>query len=292
MDKKTVLALGYFDGVHLGHREVILKAKELALKNASTLTVLTFKGDLKKAVSGVSQGCIYTYKEKERLLYSLGADYVVGLSVSKNFLKRGKLSFLNYLNKRFNVAGYVFGTDYKFGKNLGNADYLKDFAKKHGQAVFVVNPVLKNSEKVSSTLIKELLSAGEIKKANALLNKDYFLTGKVYNDRSVGKSIGFPTANLVASENKFLLKRGVYSGYAYLNGEKYKAVINYGERPTFNLSKSVVEAHFIGFSGNLYGKEIILYFTDYLREINKFSTLSELTNQIEKDVLRVKKAND
>ena len=292
MDKKTVIALGYFDGVHIGHRQVILKAKELSKKLGCSLTVLTFKGDLRKAITGKSKGVIYTFNERKNLIYSLGADNVYGLSVSKSFLKLGKLAFLNYLNKKFNVLGYVSGQDYTFGKNGGNVNFLKEYALKNGQTAISVDPIVVQGEKASSTNVKKLLENGDIKSANVLLGSDYFISGKIVKDRSVGAKLGFPTANLSYSGLKFAIKKGVYSGYAILNGKKYLAVINNGSRPTYMEENVATEAHFINFNGNLYGKEVKLYFKDYLRDIQKFSNENLLKEKIAEDVFTVQNSND
>ena len=287
--EKTVIALGYFDSVHLGHRKVIEKARRYAKEQGASLTVFTFKGNLKAMLSGEKEKNVYTAKEREKLLKDIGADQIYFAPVNKSFLSKGRLAFLNLLNKRFNIIAYFSGDDYSFGKyGKGKIDYLTKYASLHNQEHVIVKTYLSGGERVSTTRIKGELERGEIKVANQLLGKDYFVTGKVFGDRKVGTSIGFPTLNLSIDYSKFTLKNAVYSGYIYWKGKEYKAIINYGARPTFDLKEKLIEAHVIDFNQDLYGKEITLYFSDYIREIKKFSSSSELVSQLKKDVLVVK----
>ena len=140
-----------------------------------------------------------------------------------------------------------------------------------------------NGKRVSSTLIKGYLAEGNIKIANELLGKPYFVKGEVFKDREVGKTLGFPTVNIKISTETITLKDGVYAGKAIIDNKLYRAIINYGARPTFNLTEKLLEAHFIGFNGNLYGKEIEISFTDFIRPIIKFNDKEELIAQLKKD---------
>jgi len=290
--EKTVIALGYFDSVHLGHRKVIDMAKRYAKKQGASLAVFTFKGNLKAFLSAQKEKNVYTAKEREKLLRELGADKIYFAPVNKTFLNMGRLAFLNFINKKFDIIAYFSGDDYSFGKfGKGKIDYLNKYAKLHGQEHVVVNTFLSDGERVSTTRIKGELERGKIKKANDLLGKDYSITGKVFGDRKVGTSLGFPTLNLKIDYSKFTLKNAVYLGYIYWKGKEYKAIINYGARPTFNLEEKLVEAHVIDFDFNLYGKEITLYFSDYLREIKKFKDKEDLISQLKRDVLSVKGEN-
>lgn len=285
---KTVLALGYFDGVHIGHRAVIEKAKEVANNLDCSLTVLTFRGDLRSFFNKNCLGQIYTYSEKEDIIKEFSDASIFGLPTTVEFLKKTKKEFLDFLNEKFNVSCYVSGQDYKFGCDFGDIEFLKQYAKEKSQRVFTVSPVLFKGEKISSSVIKKLLQSGDVKCANALLKRDYSIKGEVFKDRAVGRNLGFPTANIRIDENKALLRKGVYKGYAIINGKKYLAVINYGDRPTFSVKGNQIEAHFINFNGTLYGETLTVYFTDYIREIKKFSCEKELCLQIQKDVLSLK----
>ena len=289
VNKPTVIALGYFDSVHLGHQKLITSAKEYADANGCTLTVFTFKGNL-KAMLGLEQDkCVYLAKERQLLLKELGADEIYFAPISKTFLATGKLAFLNKLNKKYNIKAYFTGDDYTFGAfGKGDIKYLTEYAKSHNQEHVIVDTFTYMQDKVSTTLVKKALVKGDIKGANALLGRNYSITSKVIKDRKVGTKIGFPTANLLIENDKIQLKEGVYAGKIKVLNKEYLAIINYGARPTFEVDKKVIEAHLIDFDGNLYGKEITVQFTDFLREIVKFDNELELKEQLKKDLLKVK----
>lgn len=291
--KKTVLALGYFDGAHAGHRAVISAAKDLAIKLNAALTVFTFHGNLRLAVGKggfLTDKRLLTDAEREKIYVSLGADKTYFAPTTAGYLKKGARAFLNDLNRKFNVAAYVCGEDYTFGKNAaaGVADLIK-YAAAKGQTVLAVKTLYACGEKVSSSAIKKLLYAGEIEKANALLEYPYFITGEVTRGRGVGKKLGFPTANLTYPADKCEVKEGVYAGKIIICGTEYKAVINYGAKPTFGDGEKSVEAHAIDFSGDLYGKTVRVCFEKRLRDIKKFASAAELSEQLEKDVAEANK---
>ncbi len=294
-DKKNsvVLALGYFDSVHIGHREVIRRAKQQAEKFNNKLVVFTFAGNLRAFIGGGKQKFVFTPSEREQLLLGLGADEVCFAPVNKEFLSLTKEEFLDKLNDLYDIKCYVSGNDYRFGKGAcGDVEYLARYAKSKHQSVIIVEGVLWDNERVSTTGIKELLLNGEIDKANVLLGSKYFVKGEVVHDRGVGKKLGYPTANLEIKEERQHLKNGVYSGWAMVGDEKYLAVINYGSRPTFSDEKVVIEAHLIDFSQNLYGKQLTVFFDGFIRDIKTFKSEIELKEQLKKDVDYVVKKHD
>ncbi len=287
--KPTVMALGYFDSVHEGHKKVIKTAKEFADKNGYTLTVFTFKGNLKGLLNGDGEKSVYLPKEREKFLFDLGADEIYFAPVDFNFLSTAKLAFLNKLNKKYNIKCYVSGADYRFGKfGKGDITDLKRYAENNNQAQIVVDTFTLDGQKVSTTAIKKFLVSGDIKKANVFLGRNYSVTGKVFKDREVGSTIGFPTANIKLESDKFCIKDGVYAGFTEIGGKVYKAIINYGARPTFNLKDKLIEAHIDGFDGNLYGQEITLEFTSRIRDVKKFNGEADLKEQLEKDLKGLK----
>lgn len=283
MKKKSVyIALGYFDSVHKGHKKVIDTAKRLATESGVLCAVFTFKKDISRRFG--KTGSVFTYNERVSRLYDLGADEILSYPVSKSSLSLGKVAFLNRINEKYNILGYICGEDYRFGKGgKGDINYLKEYAEKHNQTITVI-PVYENGYKISTGDIKKLLENGEVEKANELLTKPYSLTGKVFKDRGVGKNIGFPTANFFLSGDTCFLKNGVYYGEIEINGVTYGTIINYGARPTFGLDKVLAEVHIKGFNGNLYGKEITVAVKGFLRDIKKFNTVEELKIQLEKDL--------
>lgn len=282
--KKTVLALGYFDGVHRGHRTVIERAKRLAKELDATLTVFTFEGNLRAVLSGEDEKQIYPARERTKILKELGADEIFYAPVNYNFLSMGKLSFLNMMNRKYDVLAYVCGRDYKFGKlGKGDVEYLKGYATKKKQRCIIVDDVTDNNKRISTSLIKKLLLDGNVKKANQMLERPFSITGEVIRDRQIGKELGFPTVNVNIEKDKAILLEGVYSGHIEIDGVYYRAMINYGHRPTFGLENKLIEAHIIGFSGELYGKEITLFFDSFVRGVNKFCSIEQLKERLRKD---------
>lgn len=285
---KTVIALGYFDSVHKGHRLIIETAKAKAKKIGSVATVFTFDGNLNYYIGKGDKKYLFSKEERKKIFDSIGANQVFFAPVNKEFLSLTAKEFLDFINAIYDIKAYVCGSDYRFGNGgEGNVDFLKSYAAKNGQEVLIEPFIIEDGEKISTSKIKELLKRGNVKKANSLLGFDYFIDGKVFKDRMVGRKIGFPTVNLEIKEDKSPLKNGVYAGYVLLD-KKYKAIINYGARPTFDLNKKLIEAHILDFDGELYGKDITVSFTDYMRDIIKFSDKEALAERLKKDLEELK----
>lgn len=282
---KVVVALGFFDSVHIGHRSVIKSARKIADSNNAKLVVFSFSGNLRKAINGENEKYIYTDFERESLIKSIGADEVFFAPCTKEFLALDRSEFLSFLNEKFNIIAYVCGLDYRFGKGaLGDVDFLSDYAKEKGQILFLEKDCLFQGNKVSTKGIKSLLYNGEIEKANSLLVDKYSLSSIVKSGRKVGRTMGFPTINFTIESERQPLKNGVYLGHTIIDKKSYKAIINYGNRPTFSLDDRVVEAHILDFEGDLYGKKITLVFDKFIRDIFKFDDINQLKIQLEKDV--------
>lgn len=290
LDKqKTVIALGHFDSVHIGHRKVINTAKQIADFYNANLVVYTFSGNLKSVTLNVNEKVVYTDSEREKIYKGLGADDVVFLKITPKLLSTKKLAFLNSINKKLDVIAYVCGEDYRFGKDRGgDVAYIKKYAKKHGQNLTVCELIKDQDKKVSTSIIKSYLSKGELEKANLLLGENYTISGAVIRDRGVGKSIGFPTANLLIDKERVKLKSGVYKGEVTTSYGKYKSIINYGPRPTFNLEQVLLEAHLIDFQGDLYGQTVQVRFDNFIRDVMKFDSVEQLIKQLKKDLTEVK----
>lgn len=290
MSDKTVIALGYFDSVHLGHVKVMTEAKKIANSLQAKTVIFTFEGNLKKAVTGKDEKCIFLSKERKEILKDFGFNDVYFAPATEDFLSMTGEEFLFFLNAKYDIVCYVCGADYKFGRSGGgNVEYLKEYAKRLGQQVKVVDTLYLNGEKVSTTLIKEYVKSGEIEKANGLIGRSFSVTGKVVKDRGIGKTIGFPTANVEFPIDKEMPRNAVYKGRTRVGESEYPSIINMGSRPTFGLDKPVLEVNLIGFDGDLYGKEITVYFDGYLREIKKFDDVEELKAQLEVDKNNVRK---
>lgn len=282
--RPAVLALGYFDCLHIGHRALIARAKECAAARGAEPAVFTFDRD-PASVFGQSAGSVLTLEERVERLRGMGVSRIVIGEATGEFLSQSPAAFLRWLDGRCAIAGYVCGGDFRFGKGaVGTVATLSAYAESAGRSVSVLDDVKEDGVRVSTSEIRRLLAEGKVAAANRLLVEPYPLRGRVFEDRKVGRSIGFPTINFKAAPEKAKLKNAVYTGHLRIDGILYRAIVNYGARPTFGLNETLVEAHIDGFSGNLYGREVTLYLDDFLRDIVRFDSAEALTAQLKKDI--------
>ena len=271
------LCLGYFDALHLGHISLINKSKNLGRK----VGVLTMDPNPSSFFnSNVKE--VNSLEDKIEILETLGVDYFIILETNKDVLNMSPESFVKDIIIPLGVKNVVSGFDYHFGKNKsGDTDFLSYYDEFD---TYVCDEVDDENEKVSTTLIKRLLSEGNIIRINKLLTRPYQIKGKVIKGNSIGHTIGFPTANIELDSNKIYPKNGVYAGYLICEGKKYLSMINLGIHPTIKkLDKEIVEAHVINESIDLYDKMVTLIFIDYIREERKFDNLEDLVNQLKCD---------
>jgi riboflavin kinase/FMN adenylyltransferase len=285
---RPVVALGTFDGVHLGHQKVIKAAVRFAQKIGAHSAVLTFDPHPQEVVAperGLRQ--LTTLKEREELFLRLGVDSVVVFRFTHRLQKLTPQQFVErYLVKRLGIRFVFVGYDYAFGQNRkGDLKLLKKFGKKYGFGVSVVPPVKIAGHVVKSRMIRELLSQGQFALALKMLGYPYRITGKVVKGEGRGRKMGFPTANLKVDPRKLLPAQGVYVGF--VDGKK--CVVNIGSRPTFGGDHSLVEVHLLNFSGNLLGKELRVDLFARLREEKQFTDVNKLCAQIKKDIARAKR---
>ncbi len=277
--EKVVLLLGYFDCIHVGHRELINEAKKLQDVKGCKIALFTFKND-----DYCKDGALLLLDERIAKAERLGVDETVVADFNEKLKNTSCEDFFRELTETLNLTAVVCGFDYRFGKNAeGDADKLAELCKNAGIPCFIIPKTDVNGEKVSSSQIKILLKQGKIKEANELLGEPYFLTGKVVRGRAVGRTIGFPTANVNVQKNKFRIKSGVYKTHVFIDGKRFDSITNYGARPTFNLDFVLTETYIKGIDGDLYGNVITVFFDDYIRDIEKFYDIEELKKQLEKD---------
>ena len=269
-----VMLLGGFDGLHAGHKTLVERAKAYALP-IGAMTIVGGKG-------GES---LFTEEERIEMFSSAKVDFLFQLPFAE-IKDYSPEAFASLLEERFSPKAFVCGDDFRFGKMAaGTPQTLKQATQ---VPVEIVALLQKNGEKISSTTVKACLSKGEIMMANELLGERFFLIGEVIKDRGVGKTLGFPTANILYPKGKFPLKKGVYETQAIFEGKTYKGITNYGARPTFDNDTVLTETYFDGFSGDLYGKKIKLEFTRFMREIKKFDGVEELKRQLKSDLAEVR----
>ena len=269
------MLLGGFDGLHAGHKTLVARAKRYSLP----IVMMTIVG-------GKHGESLFTGEERTAIFSSSGVNVLFELPFAE-IKDYSPEEFARLIEDEFSPKAFVCGDDFRFGKMaVGTPETLKEITH---VPVEVVELLQKDGEKISSTAVKKRLSAGKIEDANELLAERFFLLGEVVKDRAVGRTIGFPTANIAYPNGKFPLKKGVYQTSATIDGKSYKGITNYGARPTFNDENVWTETYFDGFSGDLYGKKIKIEFVRFLREIKKFNSVEELIEQLQKDLTEVQK---
>ncbi|MBQ3864980.1 MAG: bifunctional riboflavin kinase/FAD synthetase [Clostridia bacterium] len=279
----SAVALGTFDGVHLGHLSVIEKAGTLAREEGLTSIVYTFCNH-PSAVWGKGQKLLSDPEEKKDRIRRTGCDILVMRTFDAAFAAMPAEEFVSLLVRFFQPRHLVVGTNYTFGKNRGgNAALLRDLAPRFGYQLHVQPLVEEDGEAVSSTRIRACLQQGRVEEANRLLGYPYMLQGEIIHGRQIGRTIGFPTINLKVFPDKQLPRFGVYAAWASFRGEIHPCVLNVGIRPTVEGEIPSVEAHILGFSGDLYGEDAAVCLEEFLRPESRFADLDALRRQIGQD---------
>lgn len=283
--KKIVYALGFFDGVHLGHQALLAACRELAEKNGCQTGVVTFTSHPDSLVSGTAPRLLITTQTRRDLLSCGLVENVVELPFNKELMQMPWRDFVRMLRAApYHAAGFVCGSDFHFGhKGEGTAETLQQYCNAAAMPCTVVPQLEKDGIRVSSTYIRSLIEAGQVEKAAEFLGHPHILTGKVVGGKQLGRTIGVPTANMQLPREILCPKFGVYACKARVGEREYLAVTNVGKRPTVGGSHVTVEPWILDFEGDLYGKEITLLFYKFLRPEQKFDSLEELKTQIQKD---------
>ncbi len=278
--KPSIMCLGYFDAVHLGHTKIIELAKNIANEKGLIVEVFIFVGGKNNTPD------VFNFEERLIKLRALGVDAVIYKALDKSFMSKSKEEFLNEVFSLYRVEALVVGEDYTFGKNAeGNIDFLKKYCEKLGKKVYVCDKVLSlNGNKISTKDIKSALINGDIKLANSLLGSNYFFRGEVVKGKRLGTKIGFPTANIELKSDKLLIKKGVYLTCTIIDGKIYSCLTNVGNQPTVNGNSEIIETYIDNYSGDLYGKAISVYFIERIRDIVKFDSINDLKAQLTKDM--------
>ena len=281
--KPITLALGFFDSLHLAHREIIKQCKCLAKENDSYSAVFTFKNNHKSFLAKSSSFLVYDFETRSDILRGLGVDFLFYQTFDDNFSNISPQKFLERLS-RLNVKAIVCGFDYTFGKNAqGTVDFLGSFCDKNSIKLMVVPQIFFDGNKVSTSSIKNYLLQGDLQNVNILLGESFRYVGKVTHGYKIGRKLGFATANIQLKEDLLLPRDGVYAGYVMVGETKYKAIINLGGRISFGDYKKTLEVHLLKFSEDLYGKKIIVFFEFFMRNQMRFDDIDDLSKQLEKD---------
>ena len=284
LDQPIAVALGYFDGLHLGHQAVIKEVVDYAKAHQMRSAVMTFSPSpnifLKKLDS---ERLLTPYQEKVSRLTELGVDELIILPFNETLANMRAIDFVERYLIQYGVAHVSTGFDFRFGRmGEGEVELLRDYSDQ-----FSLNVIPKyelEQEKIGATEIKRYLADGNIKKVTQMLGRPYRMHGMVVSGQQRGRQIGFPTANLQLSENYVIPKKGVYAVEVEIKGKRYAGMCNIGHNPTFNFNDQVsIETYILDFSEDIYGKEMTLDFYEYLREEKRFGSIGELMKQLEED---------
>lgn len=286
---ETAIALGNFDGVHVGHKKLILNmveaSKDLGLKES----VLLFDNHTKGIINGKSPMCLTSNVQKEEILKKLGVEIIYSIDFDENLMKLQPEEFVkNILVDKLNTKLVVVGFDYRFGhKASGNVETLKELGSQYGFKVIVLEPIYIENIIVSSTKIRELIIEGNLELANAMLGRNYQIIGNVIPGNKIGRTLGFPTANLELNSNYIIPKQGVYRTKTILDEKTYLSATSVGYNPTFANDNIKIECHIIDFDKKIYDEIIYIDFIEYLRGEIKFDHIEDLINQIDIDIKTV-----
>ena len=286
--KESIILIGNFDGVHLGHQKLFKLAKSYKKKYKLKIGVINFdpmpKMFFNKSLKNFRLSSI---NQKLNLLNNFGVDFIVTKKFDKTFSKTKSINFIkNILSKKLKAKFIFVSNNFRFGnKREGDVNLLKRFQKKYNYKLINPKPLYKKNKIISSTLIRKLIENGNLKIANQLLSRNWSIEGVVEKGRMMGRKIGFPTCN-INIKNYVIPKVGVYAVDVYIekNRKKIKGIANIGYRPTFNQKKLLLEVNLFKFSGNLYNKNLTINFTKFIRGETKFKNIDALKKQIKKDI--------
>ncbi|EOR27484.1 bifunctional riboflavin kinase/FMN adenylyltransferase [Clostridium sartagoforme AAU1] len=284
-ESEIYVALGSFDGLHYGHLSLVKKTVQVAKEKNGKSMVFTYKNHPKTLVKPESSPkLIMDLETKLKYLEEENIDIVVLKSFNKEFMSMSAEDFIKLLCLDYNVKGIIVGFNFKFGyKNLGDIELLKNLQDKYGYELYIMEPYTYNGDVISSTRIRKILLEGDVKEATKMLSKPYLIKGKVIHGKKLGRTIGFPTANLQFDGKMIIPKKGVYYTNIEYNNKIFKGITSVGNNPTVNGKQLTIETFILNFNDTIYGQEIKVYFIERIRDEIKFNSLEELIEQIKQD---------
>lgn len=290
-NRPAIAAIGYFDGLHLGHQGVIRKAVNQAAKQNLLSALITFNPHPREVLKKDEiVSYITPLDDKLAIVEKLGIDLVYVIQFTWDFSQITPQQFISEVLLPLGIVEVAVGFDFRFGiGGSGTPETLKD-ASNGDLQVHVIEPILNENLKISSSLIREMLKLGEINRVNHYLDRPFSLRGIVSHGSKRGREIGFPTANLSLADRYFLPKNGVYGVRVHVGSQSYFGVMNIGIKPTFELDKNIpsVEVHLLNFSGDLYGQHLSVDLLFHIRGEQKFEGIHQLKEQIMRDIVFAK----
>ena len=288
MKKDKIFALGFFDGVHLGHQALLAECGKLARQLDAEPAAITFDRHPQSLFTPIPPALINTNADRDALLRNFGIRHICRLAVTEEVMSTKWEDFLQNLLRDGGV-GFVCGDDFRFGhKGEGDASKLQNFCRERGLPCVIVPEQSMDGVRISSTHIRKLIEAGDMERAAAFLGHAHILSGEVVAGRQLGRTIGVPTANMLLPAGVVMPKLGVYACECHIDGEVFWAVTNIGSRPTVDGHQTRAESWILDFAGDLYGKTVSLQFRKFLRPEVKFASLEELKTQIQQDATAAK----
>ena len=283
--RPSILTLGTFDGVHKGHRKIISNLKSEAKRNNLRSIILTFFPHPRNIVSSEIIKSISTIDEKIKIFSDLGIDELIIQKFDKSFASMDAKEFIELLVNNLKIKKIIVGYNHRFGKNRSaDINVLKDFSLKYDFEVLEIKAFEVENIKISSTKIRDAIQQGNIKLCNNYLGYNFNINGDVVKGKSIGKSLGFPTANIkIVEEYKIMPKNGVYLVRCFFEKEKLYGMMNIGFNPTFGSNDKTLEVNIFDFDKDLYGETIRIEFLNFIREEIKFENVEFLQNQLIKD---------
>ncbi|WP_419742721.1 bifunctional riboflavin kinase/FAD synthetase [Paraclostridium dentum] len=284
--ENTVVTIGNFDGIHKGHIKLIKEAvKEAKTKNYKSV-VFTFENHPMRYFRADSIKHIITNEEKVKIFEDLGVDIVFMIPFDEYMTKISATDFVKtILHEKLKCKMVIVGHDFTFARNKeGNASLLESLGKNYNMKVKVIQPIKIKGRRVSSSYIRNLINDGNVSEIKDFLGRNYFLEGEVIHARKIGRTIGFPTANLKAEDKLIIPKNGIYAVKVYIKNKVYYGATNIGYNPTVNGKALSIETNIIDFDEEIYGEIIKVEFLDRIRDEKKFNSLDELKSQLRKDV--------
>lgn len=285
-ETKKVMALGFFDGIHIGHAALMERAKAAAAYLGAEPAVLTFDIHPDTFVRGENVELINSAADRRYILSRwFGIENVYFVHFNEQTMRMHWRDFIENIIETYHAVHFVVGHDFSFGyKGQGTAKVLAEYCREHGLGCDVIEPVMRDGVVVSSTIIRSLLAEGEMAKAREYLGHPHVLTDSVRTGYRIGRStLDAPTINMVFSEGVLIPRRGVYATRVVLPEGEFDAVTNIGVRPTFGGDRVTVETNILDYSADLYGKMVSVLFVDFIRPERKFDSASELMAQIKRD---------
>ncbi len=283
---KSVVALGKFDGVHLGHQQILQELKRDKTEDVKTV-IITFSISPEAVLTHKKLRYIMTDKEKQDYFEACGIDYLIDILLDEKFLAVEAEDFVRlYLKEKLGAVKIVCGRNFHFGRGRrGNVDMLEQLGRTYGFEMKLVDHVMEDEEIISSTRIRQELLLGNIGHANKMMGHAYAISGVVMHGNALGRTIDFPTVNLIPAEDKILPPNGVYGTEIEFDGIRKRGITNVGRKPTVETGRQInVETNIFDFSGDLYGQAVTVYFHEFIRPEMKFGSLEELKDQIRHDV--------